>query len=54
MVRPITLTEALRMTKAAVDALGGSSTGRSPDAGSAKMEMEEPLFVKFCTVTCSA
>ena len=48
------LTEALAITKAAVEAAGGETTGRWLNAGSEKIVIEEPLLVKLRTVTCSA
>ena len=51
---PWMLTEALAIRNAAVEAAGGETTGVRPDAGSARIVMDEPLLVKLRTVTCSA
>ncbi len=48
-----TLTLELISRKAAVEVVGGATTGRSPEAGSAMTVRLEPFIVKFWTVTCS-
>ncbi len=54
MLIPWTLTEALSITKAAVEVAGGETIGRWLSSGSPRMVIEEPLLVKLRTVTCSA
>ena len=53
---PETLTDALVIMNAACLPAGGLTTGVRPDAGSAKIEIEEmlTLMLKLATVTCSA
>ena len=53
MLIPITLTDALTITNAAVEFAGGLTVGVNPLVGSAKIAIDEALTTKFCTVTCS-
>jgi hypothetical protein len=49
----MTLTLALVITKAAVDAGPGEMTGLKPVSGSAVIVSDEPFIVKLFTSTCS-